>query len=212
MEVSRGLRVQFPTRQEWIGLLVGKSGNRIRHLENTTGCTIRIVGGARGAGLTGDQGRFGGSGRRGGTWYGGGSTSTTTPCRVAIAGPDAESVQKAREQMEFAEASMAVGVAQVRYTKRIQWVAMMLHIIIQQLVVIFQVLEGFFCEGYKSIFYRSKFSTPWPLYIAQVDGQTRRKAKNDLTGQASYKTKVIYQNNHVSQDVLGSITPPPPMV
>ncbi|CAM9464120.1 unnamed protein product, partial [Laminaria digitata] len=35
LDVSRGLRVQFETRQEWIGLIIGKAGARIASIRKS---------------------------------------------------------------------------------------------------------------------------------------------------------------------------------
>lgn len=119
-DVSKGLRVQFTTRSEWIGLLVGKAGARIRDVRKSTGCSIEV----RSANGDGCGGGRGGRGERDGGGGGGGGRGiaaanrlplTLPPplCKVVISGPDADSVQRAREEMELVEASVSVDSYQV---------------------------------------------------------------------------------------------------
>lgn len=109
-----GLHVRFPTRSEWIGLLVGKAGARIRDLRKSTGCSIEVCGGngsGRGGGSSG--GGRGGDGGHGIT-VNQPPSKLTPPCKVVISGPDADSVQRAREEMELVEARIPVDQHQVR--------------------------------------------------------------------------------------------------
>lgn len=115
-EVSKGLRVQFTTRSEWIGLLVGKAGARIRDARKSTGCSIEVCSGNSSGGLGG------GSRGRGRGGYGSGGIAANRlpptlppPCKVVISGPDADSVQRAREEMELVEARIPVDSHQVRW-------------------------------------------------------------------------------------------------
>eukprot|EP00903_Cladosiphon_okamuranus_P005653 g5618.t1 len=137
-EVAQGLRTQFATRPEWIGLLVGKGGARIRDVRKATGCSVEIIGG----GTTGNGGGGGGGGGRGGVGgrgfpssdgssggrgggHDGGRGSTpkhllsSAVCKVVISGPDAESVEKAREQMELEEAWFPVDQHQAEVLGRL---------------------------------------------------------------------------------------------
>lgn len=130
LEVSRGLRVQFATRQEWMGLLIGKGGTRIRNVERNTGCNIEVIdgdggGGGRGSrsasrGSNSDRRNNGGNKRysigNGGLSGGGqvGEMMTSSSCKVVISGPDADSVQQAKELMYLVEARIAVETEQVR--------------------------------------------------------------------------------------------------
>lgn len=111
--MSQGLRVQFASRPEWIGLLVGKAGSRIQGLRKSTGCSIEVIdgGGGRG-GLDGGSGGGGGGGG-GGNKAAGGQPPAPLRSRVVICGPDAGSVQRAREQMELTEARILVNPQQV---------------------------------------------------------------------------------------------------
>ena len=125
-EVAQGLRTQFATRAEWIGLLVGKAGARIRDVRKATGCSIEVIdgrttgnggigggggGGGRGLPSGGEGGGRGGNGGRGSAPK---PSLSSLPCKVVISGPDAESVKKAREQMELEEAWFPVDQQQVR--------------------------------------------------------------------------------------------------
>lgn len=132
--MAQGLRTQFATRPEWIGLLVGKAGARIRDVRKATGCSIEVVDGggigngagggssSRGGGGSGGGGRgFPSNGNGGGGRGGNGGRGRTSkrshssfPCKVVISGPDADSVKKAREQMELVEARFPVDKQQVR--------------------------------------------------------------------------------------------------
>ncbi|CAN0186297.1 unnamed protein product, partial [Ectocarpus sp. 8 AP-2014] len=113
-EVSQGLRVQFASRPEWIGLLVGKAGSRIRDLRKSTGCSIEVIDGGGGGGRGGPDGSCGGGGGGGGGGHkaAGGQPPAPSSCRVVICGPDAGSVQRAREKMELTEVRIAVNPQQ----------------------------------------------------------------------------------------------------
>lgn len=116
-EVSQGLRVQFASLPEWIGLLVGKAGSRIRGLRKSTGCSIEVIaGGGGGGGRGGPDGSCGraGGGSGGGNKAAGGQPPAPSPCRVVICGPDAGRVRRAREQMELTEVRIAVNPQQVK--------------------------------------------------------------------------------------------------
>lgn len=118
-EVSQGLRVQFATRSEWIGLLVGKAGARIRDIRNATGCSVEVIDGRGGGGQRGDfgqgdcDGAVGAAATDGGAYGSGGHARAALPCRVVISGPTADSVQEAREQMELVEVSIPIDPKQV---------------------------------------------------------------------------------------------------
>lgn len=116
--MSQGLRVQFASRPEWIGLLVGKAGSRIRGLRKSTGCSIEVIDGGGGGGRGGPDGSCGGGGGGGGGGHkaAGAQQPAPPPCRVVICGPDAGSVQRAREQMELTEVRIAVNPQQVKKT------------------------------------------------------------------------------------------------
>lgn len=117
--------MQFATRSEWIGLLIGKAGARIRNVQQVTGCTVTIIDshdiahGRNGGGRSTDRvsqrdlanhrwGDDGRSERRGGK-----AGASAMSCRIAISGSDADSVRQAREDMDFVEARIAVGATQV---------------------------------------------------------------------------------------------------
>lgn len=122
-EVEQGLRVQFSTRREWIGLLIGKAGARISTVQSSTGCTITVddISENQHCGLnSGDVGGCGGRGggggdvgddRDGGVGAEGLRMSTG---RVIISGSDAGSVRKAKELMEFSEARIHITAGQVK--------------------------------------------------------------------------------------------------
>ncbi|CAN0138632.1 unnamed protein product [Ectocarpus sp. 4 AP-2014] len=120
-EVSQGLRVQFASRPEWIGLLVGKAGSRIRGLRKSTGCSIEVIDGGGGGGRGGPDGSWGGGGGGGGGGQkaAGGQPPAASSCRVVICGPDAGSVQRAREQMELTEGRIAVNPQQAAVLGRL---------------------------------------------------------------------------------------------
>lgn len=116
-KIERGLRVQFFTRREWVGILIGKGGARINTVQKSTGCTITVddggVGGGRGrAWRQGSGDRF--TRARGAGWAGDlRSSRSARSARVIISGSDRNSVRQAREMMEFSEAMIAVNPTQV---------------------------------------------------------------------------------------------------